>query len=160
MGTADLIQPGSSTDHAAIASRLFEHSVRFAGIIWLAAEDNTIPSDQLESLLEDNDNKELESIFGPLPEYVLDEFEGGSGARDAWEFLSDHLQTNNQYSFLINAETPVRVHKDGRVTVSWGCYRTKWFYCESLEEGAEKAILWTNEMAEKDRDSNMERATS
>lgn len=141
-------------DHTAIGARLFDATVRFSTILWLAAEDPTIPSDALLAILEESTNDQLEQIFGPLPEYVIDELNINTG-RNAWEFLADYLIQHNKLGLLVCAETPVRVYSEGRSVLSWGCYRQQWLYCESLEEGADKAIAWAEEQAAKDKEKSL-----
>lgn len=142
-------------DHMGISRRLFDQTVRMAGMLWIASEDHTDPSEAMENLLEENTIIELEEIFGPLPEHVIEEL-NTSRARNAWEGLAEYLFDHNKLGLLILAETPVRKYSsETSCRLSWGHYRQQWIYCDSLEEGADKAIAWAEEQAAKDKEKSL-----
>lgn len=135
--------------HAEINEQLFDNTIRFESVIYLAgalAQADSLPDD-LRELLDDEDDKTIIQAFPGFPLSLRDD-------DDCFlEFAAEWLIDNQRLGFLVKAATPVMTyHKDsGGSHFSWGYYRTQWVYGETMDVVVTKAIAWADERREADK---------
>jgi hypothetical protein len=133
-------------NHSEIHEALFDNTVRFESVIYLAgalAQADSLPCD-LRELLEMEDDATLLQAFPGFP--LALRYEEDCLIELAAEWLIDA----NILGFLVKAATPVMTyHKESDTSYfSWGHYRTRWVYGESMDEVVIKVIGWAMEMRE------------
>lgn len=136
-------------NHAQICEELFDLSLRFDHLIYLAAAmgDTYSLPEPLENLLDEEEYQRLAELFD-IPELAKVE----DGKLDS-EQISEWLVELGRFGFLVQAATPVRRYTSPNcATFSWGYYHTQWFYAETLEEVISKAKQWAEAQDKADLD--------
>lgn len=114
-------------DRLGAANARVQNIVHIAGAI---AGDGTFGDSLLDFLESEFD--EIEACLGTMPgelQAVMDTFDMTE------EFRAWALQ-NGKLGFLVQVATP------GGSLLSWGWYKTAWFYGETWEEALEKGLAW------------------
>ncbi|HHC6666665.1 TPA: hypothetical protein ACN315_000450 [Vibrio parahaemolyticus] len=116
-------------------SDMFDSSVRVSRIIHLRSMFADTPENGVWRLFEDSFDEIAEAIGVELPEELLhDEVELGA-----------FFLRNDQFAGLLvlfDTPVPLRVNEKGGYSCSWSRYHSKWFYCDTLQEACEKALVW------------------
>ncbi len=125
----------------AILEKLFVASARIERVIFIAGAiaAGGVHSDDLDEFFDEEDEVDIEAVFGPIPEWIDIDSGGYQRADDIFEWLRD----TGKLGFLVNFATPV-MEKSGENSrsFSWGYYSTKWIYAESMEEAVDKGLAW------------------
>jgi hypothetical protein len=130
-------------NHQLISSRLFDHSIRFGKMLYLAGilSDPENLSDEFSDFLDDISFGDVNPPDG-LECLKVEDLDDDTATQ--------LLMENDKFGFLVQAETPVPTYfSDNGFSSSWGYMRTGWFYGEDLKGLVAQAITWHNEIHEK-----------
>lgn len=130
-------------NHREITEALFEASVRFDHVIYLAgalSQGDSLPPGLSDFLIEEDGTTIGEALPG-LPQSFLTEDDD-----TCREFVAEWLIDNGRLGFMVQAATPVmtRMSPTSR-HFSWGYYSTQWLYGDTMEEVVSKAVDWARE---------------
>jgi len=133
----------------ALARRFYNATARVDDIVLLASVLGEI--DSMPTVMEDDFLQEdigvMLSCFGPMPDEIKEAYE----SEDYSEFLG-WLLDNDRFGFLLKFATPVMKHYDsGGASFSWGHYRTKWVYGDTLEAALDSGFCWVDECRKKEK---------
>lgn len=137
-----------------IAQRLFDASVRFDKLIWLAASatDSGATSEDFRDFCENIPDSvdESDPLLEALP--TLKEYAEGDEYPDPEE-VAQKLIWAHKVGYLALAATPVmRWWPDGQgAEFSWGHYNTKWLYGETPAAVAAAALKWAKRCRAKEK---------
>lgn len=126
-------------NHQQISEALRGAAVRFERCVFLAgalADFESLPDD-LSGFLEDCSTEDIQEVINGFPTELLED------ADVANELAAEWLIANGRLGFLVNVATPVmeRITKSAR-SYSWGYYRTKWLYGETMASVVQQALAW------------------
>lgn len=133
----------------ALARRFYNSTARLENMVLLASVLGEI--DSMPEVMEDDFLQEdvalMESCFGPMPEEIKKAYE----SVDYSEFLG-WLLDHDRFGFLLKFATPVMKHyPNGGGAFSWGHYRTKWVYGDTLDAALDAGFCWVEECREKEK---------
>lgn len=135
-------------NHEDPAQRMFDASVRVEKMFWVAGVCAQAPDD-FEEFVEEDLADEAD-IIAEFP-WLAAMLEDGAKAEDILcEFAFRKLD-----GLFVQLATPIPRDfiEDGKgYSFSWGYYRTKWFFCRSLDEIVGKAIPWQESVVAKARE--------
>ncbi|HIF6161559.1 TPA: hypothetical protein ACX3IN_002516 [Vibrio parahaemolyticus] len=116
-------------------SDMFDSSVRVSRIIHLRSMFADTPENGVWRLFEDEFDEIVEAIGVELPEELLEDKE---------ELSAIFFRRNEFAGVLVKFDTPVprNVKEKGGYSCGWNMYHSKWFYCDTLQEACEKALVW------------------
>ena len=133
----------------AIGLCLQEATVRMEQIIFLPGMlgmDGDDTSDALVSFLAEEEEDTIVECFPGMPAALFDD-----GRDDFTEAFSQWACGANLHGFLIQFATPVKTPiGKGVYNFSWGHYRTKWIYDESIKRAADRAVEWADQCRAKE----------
>ena len=142
-GDADYAAGRASPLLRSIPSTLFDESIRIEKIIWLAANLDQ-PNRDLAEFLEEEEPADFERLLGFVPKDQSD--------RDRSDTLEE-LSRRERTGFLVEAATPIPQGpirgENSFMHLGFGCYTTRWFYTEALDEGFVADLLqWKRDYIE------------
>lgn len=77
------------------------------------------------------------------------------------EELVSRLACNRRNGFLAKVATPYTFnHRDNGYSLTWGHYKAKWIYAETVDDLTNQAVAWAEAEHEKDRASEAEKKTA
>lgn len=127
----------------ATLEKLWDETVRMERVIFLAgalAAGDSMPDD-LEKFFNDEDTETIEKCLGQIPEWLDLE-----AIRQRTEGIFEWLSSEEKLGFLVKFATPVmKVYAENSRSFSWGYYKIKWIYAETIDEAVGKGLAWTNE---------------
>lgn len=135
--------------HTEIHEALFENTIRFERVIYLAGALSQPDSlqDDLRELLDEEDDETVSQAIPGFPLSLRDD-------EDCFlEFAAEWLLDNQRLGFLVKAATPVMTYHKGSKSshFSWGYYSTKWVYGETMDEVVANVISWADECREAEK---------
>jgi hypothetical protein len=126
-----------------IAQLMFDASVRIEKMLWIPGVCAGATDDFKDFI--DDDLLDAEEVHRALP--WIKHF-----AEKEWpaEDILCELARKNANGFFVQLATPVpsNFSKSGGYCSSWGHYRTKWFYFDSLEAIGQGAVAWADRVVE------------
>lgn len=126
----------------ALARRFCNSTARLENMVLLASVLGEI--DSMPEVMEDDFLQEdvalMESCFGPMPEEIKEAYE----SVDYSEFLG-WLLDNDRFGFLLKFATPVMKPHGTGASYSWGHYRMKWVYGDTLDAALDSGFAWVEE---------------
>ena len=124
----------------ALTNKLNEETVRIERIILIAgAITDGALSDDLNEFLDDEDEETITKCLGEIPDYV--DIEGHGYSRN--DSVSEWLFQTGKLGFLVQFATPVmEPTSHNSRSFSWGHYRLKWVYAETIEEAITSGMKW------------------
>lgn len=137
--------------HEEINETLFDNSIRFESVIYLAgalAQSDSLPDDLCELLDVETD----ETVSEAFPGFPLSLRDDG----DCFlEFAAEWLIDNRRLGFLVKVATPVMTPVKGSssLSFSWGRYRTKWIYADTMDGVVCEAVKWADGLRESEKES-------
>ncbi|KAB5599276.1 hypothetical protein [Vibrio parahaemolyticus] len=116
-------------------SDMFDSSVRVSRIIHLRSMFVGIPENGVWRLFEDEFEDILEAMDVKPPKEAMS---------DIAELGAVFLRRDEFAGLLVRFDTPVPrdVKEKGGYSCGWNMYHSKWFYCDTLQEACEKALVW------------------
>lgn len=118
------------------ATARLEHMVLLASVL---GEIDSMPDVMEEDFLRE-DVDDMVSCFGPLPDEIKEAYE----SEDYSEFLG-WLLDNDRFGFLLKFATPVMKPIGNGASYSWGHYRMKWVYGDTLDAALDLGFAWVEE---------------
>ncbi len=116
-------------------SDMFDSSVRVSRIIHLRSMFVDTPENGVWRLFEDEFEDILEAMDVKPPKEAMG---------DIAELGAVFLRRDEFAGLLVRFDTPVprNVKEKGGYSCGWNMYHSKWFYCDTLQEACEKALVW------------------
>jgi len=134
-----------------LARKFYNETARLENMVLLASvlgEIDSMPEVMEEDFLQEG-IEDMVSCFGPMPDEIKEAYE----LEDYSEFLG-WLLDNDRFGFLLKFATPVmKPSASGNgASYSWGHYRMKWVYGDTLDAALDSGFAWVEECR------NMEKA--
>jgi hypothetical protein len=132
----------------AISKRFYNETARIEQMILLAGilGDYSFPQ-VVEDFFSDEDYADIEQCLGKVPKYVRQSIESHE-----FDAVQEWLVRGNKYGYLIRIATPIMTPtSETSASYSWGYYRTKWVYGDTLEEALEAGFSWVASMREQEK---------
>ena len=137
-------------NNVSVSEMMDEATLRAEKVVYLAASITESLPDDARELLEENSVEELTDIFGELPDYLIEALGDG----EHYE-ISQWLLDTEKLGYVVQFATPIREPSgsSGKFwSYSWGYYRTKWFYGETMEKAINLGVAWARNCEKKDKD--------
>lgn len=134
-GIGDVPQP----THRDVCDRVFESIARVERVIYIAG-GLTDPGElghDLELFLEELLPEDAARLFGSLPSSVAEALDN-----DDIEGLCEWLMQQGFLGYLVQMATPHTRRVGDVVSYSWGYYKTRWFYAETVLSAMENGLAW------------------
>jgi hypothetical protein len=124
-------------DNLKTIATLENATARIERVIYLAgalAAGDALPED-LREFLQETETEHLARCFGTLPDFLDED--------PADYMLAEWLIDCRHLGWLVQFAAPVKkpIASGGRI-FSWGYYRTRWFYAESVEQAIQHGLDW------------------
>jgi len=136
-------------DNISVAKEMESVTLRTEKIVYLATSLSESLADDVKELLEDSSVKELTEMFGKLPGPVVEALREGDN-----EELVMWLIDSEKFGFVFQFASPIHEQVGTSVmfwSYSWGYYRTKLIYGETIEKILRDGIEWAYECEKKDK---------
>lgn len=133
--------------HEKISRKMYDENLRIEKIVYLAGQLGESIAEDAKDLLEDSSVEDLNDIFGTLPQYMIEAIEDGHD-----EEIASWLIDEGKLGYVVQFASPIRERFGGSkfFSMSWGYYRTKWIYGETIEETIRTGMNWAKSMSDKD----------
>lgn len=135
---------------SALNARFNNETARIEEIIFLAGALSDLDSlpQAFRDFIEDSDDEQIDQPFGEVPADI----KAVLGDRDGSEIFADWLLSRGTLGFLVKFATPVASLFDGdSFTYSWGFYKTRWVYGDTIDAAIEAGFAWVTETRAADR---------
>lgn len=135
-----------------IIEKLYDANARIERVIFLAGAlaGQDAFADDLNEFFDDEDVETIEECLGGIPTWV----DLGASRWERSDDIYEWLTAAGKLGFLVQFATPVMTKRtEFARSFSWGYYKTKWFYAETIDEAIAKGLAWIEECrAAEDRD--------
>lgn len=139
-----------------------EHRFRFENVIYLATLMDSMHGRScgpLEPFFDDGlSNDELNFVFNSndVAAQIAREYGNTNDLDnldddDFCEAVKTWIMEHEKYGFLVQVATPVCRNTGHGVSYSWGHYKTKWIYGETITEVVERTKVWIKAVRENEK---------